>query len=236
MGPNKIYGDYKIISENNESGFKQARYNCVCTLCGQQQTLSKGYLAGKPTCAACDGRKPKLPTFCDYDLKDNICNMIITRGSHVYKAVFGAEDYIEVSKHKWYVCLDKSNKVKYLYTYINNKLVTMISFVLQIHHIHQPERYCAYINSNPLDNRKSNLVQGSSPNMILHKCPSNNTSGHRGVYYNKNCSCWVASITTEHKYKFLGSFSTFQAAVRAREAAEQEHLAKLKKTALAGGQ
>lgn len=235
MGPNKIYGDYKIISENKESGFKQARYNCVCVLCGQQRTLSKGYLAGKPTCAICDGRKPKLPTFCEYSLNDEICNMIVTRGDEVYTVVLDAEDYTEVSKQKWYICLDKSNKVKYLYTYINNKIVTLISFILQTHGLHQPGLYCAYLNSNPLDNRKANLIQGSSPNTIMRKRPSNNTSGHRGVYYNKACSCWVASITTEHQYKFLGSFSTFQAAVKAREAAEQEHLTRLKQTALAGG-
>ena len=49
----------------------------------------------------------------------------------------------------------------------------------------------------------------------------NNTSGTTGVYYRKNENKWVARIKIMGKEKFLGYFTNYDDAVKARKAAEE---------------
>jgi len=51
----------------------------------------------------------------------------------------------------------------------------------------------------------------------------NNTSGHKGVTFNKNADRWQAKIGTgQGKYKHLGYFKTVENAIAARKSAESE--------------
>lgn len=49
-----------------------------------------------------------------------------------------------------------------------------------------------------------------------------NTSGRTGVYFNKNTQKWLAMIGVNKKLKCLGTFSDWDSAVQAREAAEHD--------------
>ena len=51
---------------------------------------------------------------------------------------------------------------------------------------------------------------------------SNNTSGCKGVTFNKGASKWQAKIGCDGKIKHLGYFKTMQEGVSARESAERE--------------
>jgi hypothetical protein len=51
---------------------------------------------------------------------------------------------------------------------------------------------------------------------------SNNTSGCKGVTFNKGAAKWQAKIGCDGKIKHLGYFKTMQEAVSARESAERE--------------
>lgn len=52
---------------------------------------------------------------------------------------------------------------------------------------------------------------------------SNNTSGFRGVSYDKSRNKWRAYIKLQYKTKFLGRFDTFEQAVQARLEAEEKY-------------
>ena len=63
-----------------------------------------------------------------------------------------------------------------------------------------PKDQLDHINRNRSDNRISNLREVSNKqNMQNASKPSNNTSGHPGVYWHKQRSKWVAQI--KHNYK-----------------------------------
>lgn len=53
--------------------------------------------------------------------------------------------------------------------------------------------------------------------------PKNNTSGHKGVYWDKSREMWEAYIQVQRKRKFLGRFHEYEDAVKARELAEEKY-------------
>jgi hypothetical protein len=72
-----------------------------------------------------------------------------------------------------------------------------------------PSNTIDHINRNKIDNRILNLREASmneqSGNTNLR---SNNSSGVRGVYFNKKDQKWFARIKKNYKYYFLGSFDS----------------------------
>lgn len=78
-----------------------------------------------------------------------------------------------------------------------------------------------HINRNKLDNRRSNLRSVTkSQNSINKGLKSTNTSGCKGVVFDKRRSKWFAQIMLNQKNKFLGYFDYFGDAVKARKKAE----------------
>ena len=85
-----------------------------------------------------------------------------------------------------------------------------------------PEDQLDHINRDRSDNRIANLRDVShKQNMQNAGKPSNNTSGHPGVYWHKRDFKWVAQIRHNYKQIFLGCFTTIEDAVSARKAAEK---------------
>ena len=48
-------------------------------------------------------------------------------------------------------------------------------------------------------------------------------SGHTGVYWNKRTHKWTAKITFKNKAYYLGSYTRFEDAVKARQKGEEMH-------------
>ena len=85
-----------------------------------------------------------------------------------------------------------------------------------------PDHIHGYDSRN--DNRKSNLrIATSSQNSMNRKLQSNNSSGERGVYLNKNTNKWYVQITLNNKTINLGSYENFNDAVKIRQEAEKEY-------------
>jgi hypothetical protein len=79
-----------------------------------------------------------------------------------------------------------------------------------------------HINGNPLDNRRANLRMATpSQNSINQKDRADNTSGFKGVHYDRSRGKWMAFIG-QKPFKNLGRFDTFEEAKAARLAAEAE--------------
>lgn len=78
-----------------------------------------------------------------------------------------------------------------------------------------------HINGDRPDGRIANLRQVTDErNSRNQKVRSTNTSGRTGVRFHKPRGKWMAVIRNNGKYECLGYYAKFEAAVKAREAAE----------------
>ena len=68
----------------------------------------------------------------------------------------------------------------------------------------------------------SGVVDGTRLSNLNGKPPKNNTSGVRGVFWNKRRHKWQAQIKFQRKNRFLGYFDDLADAAEARREAEQE--------------
>lgn len=82
-----------------------------------------------------------------------------------------------------------------------------------------------HINGNTTDNRIENLrVASHAENMRNCKIQARNTSGAKGVYWNKATQKYTASIRVDGVLHHLGTFSNFADAVSVRkQSAESNH-------------
>lgn len=81
-----------------------------------------------------------------------------------------------------------------------------------------------HINGDRFDNRWSNLrLCTKFENARNTKRPSDNKSGHIGVYRHSNDKHWIAQIRTHGKTRYLGSFDHIDDAVMARTKASADH-------------
>lgn len=77
---------------------------------------------------------------------------------------------------------------------------------------------------NPLNNKISNLRPISpSGNSINSKMSKRNTTGVKGVYWNKRSKMWQALISINGKLTGIGYFKDKNDAIKARKDAEREH-------------
>ena len=60
-------------------------------------------------------------------------------------------------------------------------------------------------------------------NMRNQKRPITNTSGFKGVYWDKHKQRWVAQITVDNKHLYLGSFDNPEKAHEAYVAASKKY-------------
>ena len=75
-----------------------------------------------------------------------------------------------------------------------------------------------HINLDKDDNRITNLREATrSQNMANASLPTHNTSGVKGVHFDKVSGRWMAYMMVEKRFKNLGRFDTQEAAQAARE-------------------
>jgi AP2 domain len=80
-----------------------------------------------------------------------------------------------------------------------------------------------HVNRNGLDNRRINLREATpSQNGANRGLPAANTSGYRGVYWNKQRRRWTAIISIAGHKKYLGHFGDPAEAARAYNRAALE--------------
>ena len=83
-------------------------------------------------------------------------------------------------------------------------------------------------NRASLPNLDRGLVDGTMLCGIKkdRKLNKNNTSGVRGVHYDKDRGLWVAQIMFQRKVHILGRFKTKKEAIEARKAGEEKYFGK----------
>lgn len=81
-----------------------------------------------------------------------------------------------------------------------------------------------HINHNGLDNRKSNLrICTNQQNICNCNIPKNNKSGCKGVYWAKDKQKWAVQVSINNKTKYIGRFTEYEDAVKARNEAAKEY-------------
>jgi hypothetical protein len=78
-------------------------------------------------------------------------------------------------------------------------------------------------DTDPANNRWSNLrAATSSQGKMNTRIRSDNTTGHKGVWFEKRRNHWIAEIHADGKKRQIGSYSTIEEARAAREAAARQ--------------
>ena len=130
----------------------------------------------------------------------------------IARALIDIEDVEKVKDLKW--CLNGNGYV--LHSTCKNK-----AFLHRLLTNCPDDMMVDHINRDPLDNRKSNLRIVSNQQNSMNKGPQKrNTSGHKGVSWDKKRNKWYAYITVNYKLINLGRFSILEDAIEARKRAE----------------
>ena len=78
-----------------------------------------------------------------------------------------------------------------------------------------PEKEIDHINNNTLDNRFVNLREADhQQNGYNKKLQANNTSGVKGVYWDKSRCKWMARLNINGRMVNLGRFANIEDAVK----------------------
>ena len=123
----------------------------------------------------------------------------LTKGKY---ALVDDSDFKELSKYKWY--FDGRYAMTSVKEFNEWKMVHMHRFLLSA----PKDMETDHINCNMLDNRKENLrVCTGSQNQMNREVNRNNTSGYKGVSFNKRRRVWYAYIKLNYKLTYLGQFT-----------------------------
>ena len=143
-----------------------------------------------------------------------------------YVAIVDDEDYERVSALKWYVDKRKNRVYVKAFLWIEGKLksIYLHRFIMDIK---DPKIKVDHVNGDSLNNTTKNLriashKQNSRGKHVLH---SNNKTGYRGVFFNKDCPSkpWMVSSSFNGKSVYVGSFKTSKEAALAFDAYAKEN-------------
>jgi hypothetical protein len=132
------------------------------------------------------------------------CVLFLTKEK---QAIINARFYDKFSKFKYCAQQTRYPGKFYIVRRNNGKFVFLHREILEMSA--DDKRFVDHINGNTLDNRVENLRFASpSQNGMNAKLSKANTSGFKGVTFNKRKEKWMAQIRFDGKNQFLGYFYT----------------------------
>lgn len=214
-----------------------------CDICGREQeklhTLKQLHLCNKHY-----SQYQQYGKFLDnnsrttYDLNDiiidgNIAKIILrdTSQNIVGEAIIDKEDVIKIKPYKWRLNKGGTERSKCNGVYTgnakNSKCISLHRFLMNC----PKNMYVDHVNGNRLDNRKNNLrICTNQENSFNRTVQGNNTSGSKGVWFDKSRSKWTAEIKYNNKKIYIGRYEYKDIAIFSRLYAEKvlfkEYMAK----------
>jgi len=192
---------------------------------------------GKDPCPSCGGpksRRAKMCFFCRFRkfriegtckvmIEGEVCWRIpITREKYIFVS---DEDYERVMEHSWQAVPSRVNGL----WYAHRMVWSGSSYEPQSVHVFilgaPPEGMeIDHKNRNGLDNRRANIRFATrQQNLANQGIGKLNTSGYRGVIWNKDTQRWRCSIFIDKKRKYLGFFDEAEEAARAFDEEAKKH-------------
>ena len=141
----------------------------------------------------------------------------LTKGKY---AIVDDEDYEWLNQWKWY--FGKGYARRQIWLREKKKRVNIFIHRLIMNFSENwIYKQIDHINHNTLDNRRNNLrICSRIENLRNRKLGKNNTSGYKGVHWDKTHKTWKARITINNKRLYLGSFKNeIEAAIAYNRAA-----------------
>ena len=208
------YGRLTAIGlDRIENGHTFWKFRCDC---GKTVVIDGwGARSGKIKSCGCFNaeRIKKQKKFNEYKIVDGYVKVKLNDENYMLCDI---EDWERFKGHYWYmsdtgyaVCETmKTGTLRF------HKLVTGTTAEVIIDHI----------NRNKLDNRKCNLrIATASVNAINRGLQSNNTTGYKGVYFDKRRRVWKAWVKVSGKLITLGSYPKKEEAIAARKSGEEKY-------------
>jgi hypothetical protein len=136
-------------------------------------------------------------------------------GRNMGETIVDDEDYYLLNYFSWHL----TSHGCYVCTTINNKKIRMHRLIMSC----QKDKEIDHINGNSLDNRKCNLrIVDRQQNNYNKRKMKNNTSGYKGVTYNKLNKKWLAQIQFNKQKIHIGLYDTVENAAIAYNIAAKE--------------
>lgn len=157
----------------------------------------------------------------EFILHKNYAEMLIydKDGNEKTRILISLEDVEKVKPYKWQMHSEKGGYIASK-SFEGRKKVYLHRYLLDA----QKNEVVDHINHDTLDNRRCNLRKCSySQNMMNTRKPSDNTSGYKGVSWNKCKHKWEAYIQLDRKKVKLGCFVNKEDAISARIEAETKY-------------
>lgn len=193
-----MFGKLIAIKFIDKDNFGKALWLCRCE-CGNVTKIRGDCLTtgNSKSCGNCPVNQ--------YNIMDDIAIGTTFSGQTF---VFDAEDILTVKKYTWGISAGG---------YVSANLPG--GDVLMLHSLLMGAikgLWIDHISRNKLDNRKSNLRYVSpQQNSFNSGISKNNTTGYKGVYYDKNRKKYQAEIMCSRKKYHLGRFDTALEAAKA---------------------
>ena len=177
------FGELRVIcrAPNNKG---HTCWKCICS-CGNEVIVNASNLRSGHTksCGHCE-------RFIKIDDETVMCRL---KAGGTF--LIDAKDLSTVSLHKWSV-----ENSGYIQTTINGKHVRLHRYLLN-----EPDLYVDHINGDRTDNRRKNLrCCSNKENCRNQGLSSRNTSGFKGVSFDRRRGRYSASITVDGNSHFLG--------------------------------
>jgi hypothetical protein len=136
-------------------------------------------------------------------IEGDICRIKLYDLSGAIKAetIVDSSDYPLVKQYKWSLLNNG-----YVFTRVNGKAIGLSSFILGV--CATKQMVVDHMDGDTLNNRRSNLRQCSTQQNIQNQTiRSDNSSGFKGVFWDKGLKKWRARIKVNYVGKHLGCFS-----------------------------
>lgn len=215
--------DSEIFRENNI-----AYVYAYCRSCHNRRKMRVWDIAiGKSTrCSHCNESAKKFENKYEI-INDKIFKLLIINKDtkEKYAFIIDLKFINEIKQYYWSVIKTDSNiYARASSAYKNKNLDRLHRYICELEYGADKleGKVIDHKNKNTFDNKLSNLnIVTELENAQNASIRKDNTSGIRGVHFNKHNNKWIARIQFNKKRITLGSFNTLEEAKNARENAEK---------------
>lgn len=208
------FGRLTVIKENPEpyrspKNKPTRRWDCICD-CGNKITVLQNALTSGDTTSCGCLVKEKISK-SKYDLTGRKFGMLT-----VIKKADLPKEYASGSKHGWLCrCECGSERVYETRALVNRQILSCGCLTSK-----KAENRIKKEEDNVLKHYKGTTITTIQPKRKPNK---NNTSGYKGVYWNKKEQKWIAKIGFKNKTITLGRFDDIKDAIEARKRGEEKY-------------